>query len=214
MSGTLKQAQRRSDRNNDAEENSFEVNGSKLQLITPEPTHEDILLELAKKRTCDLKLPEKTQQLIAPCVKERKSIIDQAKRISSDAIAEKIAEAIPIEIPKTKYNGPQVAKLIFTIHAALKGCVTAASRPARVITNVFEPLDHAIKVAISNYQNDHQAKMSNVFPTLTLLQKERRYCVGGFLPTDKAHRICIGCNHEFVDEPDTNKGLDERMACC
>jgi hypothetical protein len=74
----------------------------------------------------------------------------------------------------------------------------------------YSKLEELVKATISNFQSDHQVKQSNCFPSLTPQQKEHKYKVNGFLPTNKAHLICILCKYEYVDEADSNKTLQAK----
>jgi hypothetical protein len=96
------------------------------------------------------------------------------------------------------------------MHIAMKEYVENANRPLRAVLKVYEPLDLAVKTAISNLQSEHQMQQSSCFPTLSVGEKEQKYKQNDYLPADAAHRICILCNHPYVDEPNINKSLQEK----
>jgi hypothetical protein len=103
--------------------------GTMISCEAPEPNQEELLAEIAKRHTCNLTIPpQKTKRLIEPAEEEQKTLIDIAKQQTSDAIANKIAAAIPAEIPKTVMNGDKLSKRVFEINTALKAYVDASKR--------------------------------------------------------------------------------------
>ena len=68
-----------------------------------------------------------------------------------------------------------------------------------------------MKMAVSNFQVDHQTKQSSCFPALLLVRR-----IGSinkmaiFQLADSAHRTCLGCNHNYIDEPSSNKTLQQK----
>jgi hypothetical protein len=212
--GAVNQAKRRSNDAETAQEEASIINvgGNPIELDSATPNQDQLLHELARKRTLGMTLPEKLTKIIGPAVTGRKEILSIVKaQTRSDPITSKIANAIPNEIPKTM-AGPQIALKILEIHTALKASVEGTHRPSHQVSKVFSRFDDAIKSAISHFQADRQTKSKSCFPPLSASEKARKYKQRGYLPSDPAHRICIICNHEYCDEPDSNKTLQKKYA--
>lgn len=219
MSGSLRQAKRRSNDATDKTQPSSKADtmlfdGNQLQLLTPEPDQEQLLSELARKRTLNKTIPQKINSLLKPIIEERDFILNRAKSLpiidasKATNIATKLEKAIPSDLPKTQ-SGPQQSKNILAIHTAMKQYVEASMRPSRQVMKLYEPLDLAIKVVISSFQSDYQTKQSACFPSLNYNEKLQKYKQNGFVPTNIEHRTCIGCGHGYMDEPDSNKSLQQ-----
>jgi hypothetical protein len=139
------------------------------------------------------------------------SLIERAKSTGNNRVTKLIESSIPSVIPRSM-SGPSLGKAIIDIHAALKSLMEAMPRPCCTTTKLFEQLDEAIMMAVSYFLSDMQSKQLSCFPSLTPAQCNRKYLQDGFLPSDEAHQLWIGCNHAFVDEPNTNKGLEAKYA--
>ncbi|CAB9521798.1 unknown protein [Seminavis robusta] len=200
MSGSHKQASRRSAVDEDWER----------------PT----TFELAKKRTLNCSLQEKKDRLVTPIVDQRDDILKTVKKklpgpnpTTNSPIYDALDRAIPKSFAKTA-NGEKMAKAVLGMYSALNACIEVleedGARVPRLLSRHFEELKLAIDSATANFQANALSKCSSVFVALTTQQKERCYKQNGFLPTDEAHRICVGCKHQFVDEPDTNKTVAEK----
>jgi hypothetical protein len=132
-------------------------NQNMIEIVTPEPNREELLSEFARKRCMDMLISQKIDNILQPIVNDRDTIISTAKAQSNDLIAKKIEQAIPISLSKGM-SGTLVPEAMLTIHIAVKAYIQASSRPSRMVLKTFEPLDLAIKSAISNFQAEHQAK--------------------------------------------------------
>ena len=49
------------------------------------------------------------------------------------------------------------------------------------------------------------AKFSLQFVCVRVEERHRKYLVEGYLPTIEEMRTCLRCNHEFTDEPNSNR---------
>lgn len=140
--GIAAQAKRRSgssDGNNGTsnESASVHVEGASSQIAPPEPNQEELLSELAKKRTLGLTMPQKTQQVIKPIVEGRASVIEAAKNQSTPNLALKLSGVILLVTPKT-LSGDTLAKLLLDMHSALKCVADNVRQPTRSIMNPFQ----------------------------------------------------------------------------
>ena len=112
IGGSLAQAKRRSSNNSSTSmTNSIEINGQSLMIVIPEPDQEELLVEIARKRTLGLTIGQKVQQVIMPVVNNRDPILNSAQKLpDSTGLVSKLREAIPFELPKTM-NGPNLCVL-------------------------------------------------------------------------------------------------------
>ena len=217
MGGSINQAKRRSasiDTDSSAtsvDGNVVNIHGNKLELATQYPNQEDLLAELAKKRTMNMTISQKIKNILTIPIENRPALIEQAKKAGNNSteLVRKLESSIPIDVP-TSLTGPQIANNILQMHSSIKALIDVASRPSRIVMKAFETLDLAMKMAVSNFQADHQAKQSSCFPALSFGERNRKYKQDGYLPADSAHRTCIGCNHNYVDEPNSNKFLQQK----
>ena len=153
MSGAVQQAKRRSSSGGDDNDDSvLEIGGNRLVLAVCNPTQEDILSELVRKHAGGT-IPQKTKNILKPLVENRDQLISKAKALPNGAgISSKIADAIPISLPTKAYTGPQIADVLLKAHVALKLLADALPRPDRQFLGLWNPLDTAIKTAISHFQ--------------------------------------------------------------
>ena len=98
--GSVAQAKRRS--STGGNNNSvLEIGTASFQLVEKEPTREEILMELVKKRCLNINNPEKLKTIIIPIINERKAIMQSVTACGNDALAQAMDAAIPKETPKT-----------------------------------------------------------------------------------------------------------------
>jgi hypothetical protein len=69
--------------------------------VAPEPTHDQLLAEIACKPMLNMTLPAKLNDILGPVVEDCKVIIDTVKAQCSEEIAKKIKDKIPKDLPKT-----------------------------------------------------------------------------------------------------------------
>lgn len=217
--GSLNQAKRRSviDGNNTFASATVTLGGTGnvpiFTLTREEPTRDELIKELARKRTLDITVPEKVDEMVTPIIAMREDIIDKVKSLNGNnatAILEAIEAAIPVKIAK-KVTKVMLGELLFKMHGAIDRYINAAedegSRTLRGINSLFEKLDSAMKSAVSNFMSDQLTSHKSCFPTQTHTQKSRQYCIDGYKPFDTVNQTCIGCQHPYIDEPNTNTSL-------
>ena len=204
--GSVAQAKRRSSSTTSDNGNLVDVNGHQLSIKSPEPTHDEIKGELARKRCLNLTLKEKGKRVLEPAINNRNLIVDAAKKTAGvdEEVISKIEKAIPVEIPKS-LSGTLFSTLVMGIHNAMKPLVDKMTYPTCDIMNCYSQIDLAVKTAISNLQAEFKSKQSSCFPALNLAESSRTYLQNGYLPLDIANRTCINCSHSYIDEPNSNK---------
>lgn len=209
--GSLAQAKRRSSSDTDSSRarNVITINGMSLELNAVEPTQQELLVEIAKKRTVNKTIPQKLKDIADPIVKERALIITTANGQVNESVATKLEDSTPGTTPKT-LSGSALAACLLAMHSAFELCIDKQQRPSRCVTKAHDSLDEVVKTAISNFQMDKQEGSSCCFPTLTHSQQQRKCKQDGCVPSDPAHQRCIACGHMHIDEPNSNKDLQQK----
>ena len=139
--------------------------------------------------------------------------IQQLQSSCTSKLVADVKKAIPLKI-KSQHTGIKIGRMILEIHSAIKNYTEvtekAGFRVVHIFSIPFEPLVKAMQSAISNIWSQQYANQNSCFPNITNDQWNRKYLEDGYVPIDEAYQVCLGCAHWFVDEPNTNKTLQEK----
>jgi phosphomannomutase len=102
------------------------------------PNQDKLLAELSRKRTLGIVNSVKQKQLIQPVVDDHDLSISTVKTGTNATIAEKVAEAIPKDLPRNTMSGQEIAEHhIFKMRTALKAYNDNCHRPSRLVLKFF-----------------------------------------------------------------------------
>ena len=128
----------------------------KLTFHNYKPSRDELVNELAKKRTLGMTIPQKIKECILPFVTQRNEMIKKIQQLQSSCTSKLVADvkkAIPLKI-KSQHTGIKIGRMILEIHSAIKNYMEvtekAGFRVVHIFSIPFEPLDKAMQSAISN----------------------------------------------------------------
>ena len=171
----------------------------------PTPTPDEIKAQL-KKQT-HLKQDERAT-IIGNFIKLRASILSNIPEDNA-MVVKAWTDAIPSDIPAVnKMLAPERSHTMYQLYQALV-FHRATCRPTKSLVEAFDPLEATVKTATWMAGQEKAESQMGTQVKLTPHQLGRRFLQNASIPFIEAHRTCLFCGHDCVDEPNHNKSVLE-----